>query len=286
MPQEILQIGSWSGNQISLDPAKISASSGLEYPRLIIPVRLDLNPIKESSTRILNYTIFCTNAELFLEPKHLKISDLIAGSYPYKVIAERLYTIYNLEFPLTYKRISKIETERIDNLTLQLIFHFTIGIFEQNFISTSENSNVQMRFEIEQSYWVKNILPALNYGEYFIIEIPKENKTINGAWLYIEKADKYYKMWNHKGTIVECREMGVLLNKVIQEKLLNNPNLEKWERSYSKYFHFVSLFLHTEDPKTKKIEGNINVTKNDAEHILFNAKLLLKYAENLLSESN
>ena len=284
MAEETLQIGSWGGNKVSIDPAKISANAGLEYPRLIIPVRLDLNPIKESNARSTNYIILDTKAELFLADKNLKISDSISGSYPYKVFTERLNITYNLEFILNYKSISKIEEYRSDNLALQLNLKFAIALYEQNFIDAIDNSYTQIRFQIEQSYWVKNILPNLNFGEYFIIEIPKGDKLINDAWDYISKADDCYGRWDTKGVFANCREMGSLLDRVVKEKLSNNPNTSKWERSFSKFSHFVSLFLHVEDAKRNKTNEEIIVNKNDAEHILINAKALLKYAENLLRE--
>jgi len=282
MAEGTLQIGSWSGNKISIDPSKIYANAGLEYPRLIIPVRLDLNPIKESNARVTNYIILDTKAELFLADKNLKISDSISGSYPYKVFAERLNATYNLEFPLNNKGISKIEGYRRDNLALQLNLKFSIGLYEQNFIGSIDNSYTQIGFQIEQSYWVKNILPSLNFGEYFIIEIPRGNKLINEAWDYILKADDCYGRWDTKGVFANCREMGSLLDKVLKEKLSNNPNIVKWERSFSKFSHFVSLFLHVEDVKGNKPEGKVDVNKNDAEHILINSKALLKYAEELI----
>jgi len=286
MTEGTLQIGSWSGNKIFIDTAKISANSGLEYPRLIIPVRLELNPIKESSARVTNFIILNTEAELFLEDKHLKISDSISGSYPYKVIAERLNTTYNLEFPLNYKRISKIENERNDNLTFQLNLHFTIGIYEQNFIGSFEKSFSQMRFEIEQSYWVKNILPALNFGEYFIIEIPKGNKLINEAWTYIEKADICYKNWDTKGAYANCREVGTLLDRTMKEKLSGNPIIKKWKRTFEKFKFMSSLDLHIQDIINEEPKGIVDISKNDTEHIIIVTKALLKYAEELLIEND
>lgn len=286
MTEGTLKIGSWSGNKIFIDTGKISANSGLEYPRIIIPVRLELNPIKESSARVTNFIILNTKAELFLEDKHLKISDSISGSYPYKVIAERLNTTYNLEFPLNYKRISKIENERNDNLTLQLNLHFTIGIYEQNFIGSFENSFSQMRFEIEQSYWVKNILPALNFGEYFIIEIPKGNKLVKEAWAYIEKADNCYKNWDTKGAYANCREVGVLLDRIIKEKLSGNPIMKKWKRTIEKFNYMSSLNLHIEEITNEEPKGIVEINKNDTEHIIIVTKALLKYAEELLIEND
>ena len=73
--------------------------------------------------------------------------------------------------------------------------------------------------------------------------------------------------------------------KIMKEKLKNNPRIKKWKRSIERFNHLISLDLHTEDIKNEKPEGDINVNKNDTEHILIVTKALLKYAEELLEEN-
>jgi len=286
MPTETLLMRGWSGNKISIDPANISANSGLEYPRLIIPIKLDLNPVKESNTKELNFVILNVQSELYLEDKDLKISDSVSGSFPHNVIGPNFGRTYNLEFPLDYKRISKIEEKRRNNLKIKLALHFTIGFHAENFISNFEYCNAQIRLEIEQSYWVTKILPSLSFGEYFIIEIPKGNKQIGDAWEYVKKAEECYRTWNTKGAFANCREVGTLLDKIIKEKLYSSPKIKKWKRSIEKFNYLSSLDLHIEEIKNEKPIGTINVNKNDTEHILIVTKALLKYAEELIIEND
>jgi hypothetical protein len=285
MPISQLTIRSYTGNEILIEPADITANRGLEYSRLIIPVKLNLNPIKEYDNRDLSFDLINLRAELFLEDKHLKVSDLVFGFFPYSVKQPKLNITYRLEFPLDYKRIMKIEEYRRHNLSIQIHFNFTTAIYDYNTVNSFENCYSQLKVDIEQSHWIKNILPSLSFGEYFLIEIPRGDELIEKAWAYIENADVCYGQWDTKGAFANCREMGNLLDKIVKEKLSSNPNIVKWDRSYSKFNHFVSLFLHVEDVKGNKPDGDIVVNKNDTEHILINSKALLKYAEYLLRES-
>jgi hypothetical protein len=212
----------------------------------------------------------------------------MSGSYSYNVRFPNVQTTYNLEFLLDNKRITKIEEERRNNLIMQLDLRLIIGLYEQNFINSIEPVYGQISFEIEQSHWVNKILPSLSYGEYFIIEIPKGNEQINEAWKYINKAENCFNTWDTKGTFANCRELGTFLNNLIKEKLDLDPNIKKWNRSFERFSHQVSLFLHVEeeDIKNKEPKGSININKNDAEHILIVTKALLKYAEGLLRENS
>lgn len=285
MSDNTLRIGSWSGNKVYIESTKILANSGLDYPRLIIPIRFDLKPIKESSTNVTFYNILNITSELFLREKHLKVSDSIPNNRIIKVIHDGVGPTYNLEFPLNYKRITKIEEFRTTNIAFELNMHATIGLLEQSITTSFEDSYIQLSFEIEQSYWVKNILPALNYGEYFIIEIPKGEKTIAEAWNYIEKAEESFRMWNSKGAFANCREVGTLLDNHVKEKLAGNPIIKKWKVAIEKFNALLSLDLHVENIKNASPKGYINVNKNDTEYIIIVTKSILKYAEGLLKES-
>ena len=287
MAVENLIVRQWTAGKIYVDPATISANMGLEYPRLIIPVKLTLNPVRQRNTVVLTFSIINTRAELFLaDNPSLKISDSVSGSFPHNVILEGGEAVYSLEFPLNYKQVSKIETYRRDNLKLLLKLCFTNRVYEQESAIPFETRIVDMRFDIEQSYWVKNILPSLDFGEYFIVEIPKGEKRIKKAWEYIETAEKSYKMWDTKGAFANCRETGSLLDKIVREILSNKPDLKKWKRAIDKFNSLCSLDLHTEDIKNERPQGEITINKNDTEHIIIVTKALLKYAEELLLDND
>lgn len=273
-----LRIGSWTGNKITVEPNQISANGGLDYPRLIIPLKLELKPIDN----IIPFTLLNIQAELYFENINSKVSDSIPVSFAYNVRIPDSNVTTNLEFPLDYKRISKIEEQRRDNLRIQIKLKVIIGIYEQNYLSKIENSFADLIIEVQQSHWVTKVLPNLLYGEYFLIEIPKGEKYLEEAWAYIKKADDCFNMWDSKGAFANCREVGTILNKTISEKLNKHVNFEKWKRSYDLFKHLTSLYLHIEDVKGNNSNEKIDVNKNDTEYIIILAKSLVKYAEGLI----
>jgi hypothetical protein len=284
MNTQTLQIGSWAGNKAVIEPNRIYADAGLDYPRIIIPVKLLLNPIKDYENKLYNFTILNVQASLHLDKNSTKISDSVSDVFAYNVLAANSEFFYNLEFPLDQKRIIKIEENRRTNLSLQMNVHFLIAVFDLNYPNKIENSLVQFGFEIEQSYWVNKLLPQLSFGEYFIIEIPKGKKYLEDAWSYIEKAEYCYKMWDTKGAFANCREVGTILELNIKQKLNGNPNYQKWKRSFELFKHLTSLYLHIEDVKGSTLSEKIVVNKNDTEYILLVTKAILKHTEGLLRD--
>ena len=285
MSNQKLQIGNWVGNEVSIEPNKIVANEGLGYPRLIIPLKLRLSPIKEFDNSISEFVILNICSTLNLQEKNIKVSDSIPVAYSYNVSAQNLETTYNLEFPLDYKRIIKIEEHRRNNLSIKLSVWFVIGVFKETNLNKISNSLVEIPFEVEQSHWVNKILSELSYGKYFLIEIPEGEKFLRDAWEYIEKAEECYKMWDTKGAFANCREVGDILHKTIKLNLEGSVNFEKWKRSFDLFKHLTSLYLHVEDIKGDTANEKIAVNKNDTEHIIIISKALVKYAEGLLREN-
>jgi hypothetical protein len=286
MPDARLNFRSSHNNNVFIEPTKIRANGGIEYPRLIIPIRFDLNPLKERDTEEKQYVIMNIHCSLLLKEQntHLKISDSLGINHLYKVSTPDTYTVYDLEFPLNVNRITRIEKERRGNLNFLLDLRLIVGIYEQKYLTDFENPFVQIEMEVPQSYWIEKILPALSYGEFFIIEIPKGNKIIQDAWNYIETAEKCYMMWDTKGAYANCREAGKLLDKTVKEKIGNKPSIKKWQRFIDRFNKAASLDLHVEEIKSENPEGAIVITKLETEHLLIITKALLKYAEGLLKE--
>jgi len=283
MPNQVLSIRSSHTNKVFLDVTEITANAGLGYPRLIIPLRFDLNPLKENDTNI-SFVILNVNSSLSLKGGNLKISDSLESTVPYKISYPNVSITYRLEFPLEFNRIVRIEEHRSGSLNLFLDLRLIIGTYKYESLSDFEHSNVQMDLEIPQSHWVDKVLPLLSYGEYFLVEIPKGNKIVQEGWNYIVAAEKCFALWDIKGTYGNCREVGVLLDNKIKEELGNRPSIKKWKRAIEKFNHTASLFLHYEELKNEKPEGDFIVGKLEAEHLLIVTKALLKYAEGLIQE--
>lgn len=301
MPETNLTIRSYSGGKIRVESTEIRAEGGPEYPRLVIPIRLDLNPVKGYQETEQRFVILDVQCSLFLQDHPFKIADAIASLYPYKVSYPNTSNTYTIEFPMDLYRIGKIEEKRRGNIKLRLDFRFLIGLYKpfiiqseekqdtKDFLTDFESPSAQLYLEVPQSHWVEKILPSLGYLEYFLVEMPKGKKVIREAWDYLEKAESAFTRWETKAVFVNCREMGVLLDKAIKDKFgeANFAYAERWSRAYKQFSHFASLDLHLEDIKMspKYSPEDVKVNKPDAEHLLIVTKSLIKYAEELLQEA-
>ena len=301
MPETSLTIRSYSGSKIRVESTEIKAEGGPEYPRLVMPIGLDLNPVKGYQETEQRFVMLDVQCSLFLQDHPFKIADAIASLYPYKVSNPNNSITYAIEFPMDLYRIGKIEEKRRGNIKLRLDFRFLIGLYKpliiqseekqdtKDFLTDFESPSAQLYLEVPQSHWVEKILPPLGYLVYFLVEIPKGKKVIREAWDYLEKAESAFTRWETKAVFVNCREMGVLLDKTIKDKFgeANFAYAERWSRAYNQFNHFASLDLHLENIKLspKYSPADVKVHKPDAEHLLIITKSLIKYAEELLQEA-
>ncbi|HHT9144928.1 MAG: hypothetical protein Q7J76_11160 [Candidatus Brocadiaceae bacterium] len=151
------------------------------------------------------------------------------------------------------------------------------------YLSLKEHT-LSKNVQIAASDWINNYLPKFDMSNYFVVEIPRDKKEIVKAWEYVGKAEKCFRTWDTKGIYANCREAGTFLDEVVQKKLKDNIIIKKWKRAIKNFNHFSSLGLHTEEIKKESPEGEVQIKKSDAEHILIVTKALVKYAEELLQE--
>lgn len=139
---------------------------------------------------------------------------------------------------------------------------------------------------IRSSDWIHDYAPVLQLGEYFIVEIPKGDKTIEQGWKYIDKAEESFRDWKTKDVYANCREAGALLDRTIGQKFRKKSFIykERWGRAYGRFEKAASLNLHLEDIRQRYPEEDIIISRTDAEHILITTKTLIKLAEELIRE--
>lgn len=295
MPETSLQIRSDSQNRVRVEATEVKAEEGSAYPRLLVPARLDLNPIEGK----IAFSILGVQASLGSPDAPGRLADALPILTPFSVTYPNASTTYNLEFPLDHYRIKALEERRSGDLKVRLEIHFLVGLYEnlpvqtkdgsgtRNFLMGFETPFVALSLEVPQSHWVAKVLPALGYREYFLVEIPKRGKqVIQAAWNLVAKADDAFARWDTKSVYAHCREVGTLLERTVKEKLggASFAYAEKWSRANEKFNHFASLDLHLEDihRSAKYGTGDVKVNKADAEHLLIGTKSLVKYAEELL----
>ena len=287
MPEIPFNIDGRSGNKIRIEFTNIKADGGPEYPRLIVAAVVDVRPIKGNNNEEIHFSILNAQCGLFLHEHPSKAADAIASFNPRKISHENNLSI-NFEFPFDSCRLKRIEEKRRNDAKVRLKFVFLVGLYQQNSLFDFTNFDVEIELEVPKSHWVEKILPKLGLGEYFIVEIPHGQKVMQEAWAYLEKAERSFWEWNSKSAYVHCRELGILLDRSIKDKLgLKAFSVsERWIRAYEKFNHYASLDLHLEynkkSPKYSKDE--IKISKADVEHLLITSKALIKYAEELLQE--
>ncbi len=292
--------------EVPFDFKQASAIGGKLYPRLHLPLKLTLNKIDKSlieEERIPKLAINSVQAELFVEKETEKLAD--SKTIFRDTIFHRnksITTNLPLDFPLDFGKISFLEIKRGNDINLRLKINFQLGIFEpisvmvdsratekKYFITDYQIYSSDFKIEIPQTYWLKNVLPNLGVGEFFVIELPTGSNELREAWKYIETAEHAYRNWDSKGVFANCRELGMLLDSKIKNKFGESSFAysERWQRRFKNYNHFASLDLHLEEKKSKPNNytlDEVKTYKTDAENMILSAKIILKYAQALLTE--
>jgi hypothetical protein len=282
-------------NRVRIDPTGIKSEGGPIYPRLIVPLQLDLN--LGGGQQDQGYVILAVECCLYLDGLASKISDatpitnLLKVQYP-------LAAVWNLEFPLDPLRLKGLEARRHGDLRLRLDLAFVSGLLGRivvpektnqgptEIITGFEKNQSQLYVEVPQSHWAGKILPGLGSNSYFIVEIPTRNEHIAGAWGLIEQAEKAFDRWDTTAVFAHCREAATALTSLVEKHHAQNSFLikERWNRAAKEFGHFASLNLHLEDIKSRGSHPSeqVQIGKSDAECLLIFVKALAKYAEELV----
>lgn len=146
---------------------------------------------------------------------------------------------------------------------------------------------IELSFEIKASDWINDFSPKIGLGKVLIIEVGRINDTFPEALEHLNNAEKSFLVWSTKGVYAECRELASLLDRKVKEFLGANSFAykEKWRKAKDRFDALSSLDLHLEDIKNSKYnDGEVRIGKPDAENLMMNAKVLLKYASDLMKE--
>lgn len=300
------RFNSFTIGELAVNPNNINGVGGKLNPKLSFYVELKLRKLDEQyiqQSRVPKFLIKTIWAELFVGNKSEKITNSLTIYTEINYYRDRLNsTGFRVEFPLDYHKINFIEVSRENDVRIKLELRFQVAIFEpiliavdnriseqRNFITDFQTIIEDLNIEIPQSYWVKNVLPSLGFGDFFLIEIPKGNQTLSEAWNYVNKAENALRNWDSKGVFANCRELGKLLDGQIQKKFGKTSFAynQRWQKRYKNFNEFASLDLHLEEIKSKSTNYNldeIKTYKSDCENMILSSKVIIKYAEELLNE--
>jgi hypothetical protein len=286
MPEGAVAVAGYSSGRVRVEATQIKADGGPLFPRLTVPIQLDLIP--QGQAQFFNlHTVECG---LYVDGYGSRIADAVATTVPYPVRNNTSPT-WNLEFPLDPFRVQGIEAMRHGDLKLRLDIWMIAAMISRvaggqgtiEVVTGIERSASQVYLEVPQSHWVGKVMPGLGINKYFLVEVPVQNQHSAPAWALIEKAEQALNRWDTKAVFAYCREAGVALTNFIEKHHNGDSFLrdERWQRAFN---HFASLNLHLEEKKSdgKHSPDMVKIEKMDAECLLIITKALAKYAEELV----
>lgn len=289
MPEGAVAVAGYSSGRVRVEPTEIKAEGGPLFPRLTIPIRLDLTPQGQAQF----FTVHNVECGLYVDGYGPRIADAVAPTIPYRVQSSTSLP-WSLDFPLDPFRVQGIEARRHGDLKLRLDLWVVSALINRvqggqgmiEVMTDLNRSQSQVYVEVPQSHWVGKVLPGLGTNKYFLVEVPVQNQQFASAWALIEKAEQAFGRWDTKAVFAHCREAGVALNNFI-EKHHNGDSFmkdERWSRVFKEFNHLASLDLHLEEKKSegKHSQDMVKIEKKDAECLLTMTKVLAKYAEELI----
>lgn len=296
----MIQVVTSGGNtscRLALDELDIKGEGWRAYPRLVVPLRIRLEAPLTGKEDGSQEFVMAGRCGLFIPDMKEKVADglLLDLGQPVNAGSD---TGLRFEFPLDPLRVRLVEERRKGDVRLRFGIQLSmlggkstafpiaggVSITGHSAINPHALYAHMENVTIPQSHWVKNVLPAWELFDYFLVEVPRGATTIEAAWKYVASAEAAFSQWDMKSLAANCREVGKVLDAELKGRL-GAENLDysvKWVRALHRFGHFVSWPLHLEDNR-KQLEGHVpEATKADGEFLLLNTKALVKYAQELL----
>lgn len=205
-----------TSQKITLKSTEITGFGSLEYAYLRIPLLFNLNPLNRNFDENSKFEITTIKGVLYSGNPKFACSEttVLPGIRVYNHTTEG-HPIF--EFPLTASIIEKIERSRNANAQFEIKMMMSSNMYSTlqtpkekiNVLSSTDVSHANISFEIEQSYWVKNVLPKLGYKAVKLIELPGNSLVIPDAYekslLAIEHAHEYFIKGDYDKSVAHCR---------------------------------------------------------------------------------
>ena len=208
---------------VNLDASRISGTGGPDFPILVFPMDVHLNPTPEGQEIIL---VQLTGDLIMGEQTRVSsfISDYLlirSGEHP-----RGMSSSLTLRAPIDLWKIERIEEKRRGDIkiTLEGKWFYVLRIkrrerdhehLESEFYTTG----FRLEFNVIRSLWVEKILPGLGYGKIKILEIPYPEKTLEGiferALQEFEQARKYFNEGDYDKTVGHCRSAVQLIPELL-----------------------------------------------------------------------
>lgn len=268
-PSPVLNLFASTGRMSKLQPTLMQPDSGYEYtllePKILLYSGSD------------SYNGVC-------------IGEALSSSFPLHSWVHDNYLKFTI--PLGYFAIEYIEQNRDTDLLLTLKGNVTIAVmksieFGSDFLGNIcgyTKGELSLSFHIPQSTWVNNVLGKVGHRKFHLIELEHSHECqIQAALSYINKIDDAYGMHNYDNVALLAREMlDNLCNHYSDNERISND--ERWKRVIGKLKNFCSLFMHKEEIG-KTSDNSIEMQRYDAEYIILEMKIIIRYAQQIANDS-
>lgn len=291
--------------QFTVDASQITGQGGPESPQLFVPIVLTLTPRQQSNTHpYTQFDIIHIDAELFLTTRGIKTS------WQSKLVHIPVWqpTQYpmTLFFPITRETIHYIQKYREADvpgslrLTIQVAHYPDAPRPEPNkpqpppAIRLIDTTAGHHDFTIEQSRWIKNVLPGLGYDTVTLIEIPHVSPVLPAEYANavpeLAHARQYFHTGDYHKTVIHCRiALDRIHNQFPHEKdKLPKDGRFQWLQANLKANHaFAEAIVDANYSMANKAHHASGVTfsRAEAETILLMSTAILAYIGNILPET-
>jgi hypothetical protein len=301
MPSVIFTLNN-TAQECSIITEQISGRGGADCPELLVPIKLDLHAVNSGfNSAPQPYEIISLKAELRSTNKNFKCSETI-NIAPCHVIAN-VSVNYTLDFMLSNQMISRFENYRKGNLPFQIHLIMQIALFSEITVNGSKGAfvksvvtnytrgDINLQFEIEQSYWIRKILPQLGYNERKLIEIPTAHDLIPDDYSVslkeMDEAEKYFLLGDYDKAVGHCRStIEPLAKKFVELKAyINSDSAAEWGKDIlvSTENWLTTLIKKTSGYASKPhhTPSTGHFTRKDAEIIMMVTTATIAYVGNI-----
>lgn len=253
--------------EFSISVDQVKGTGGSDNPSLATPIKFDFFPISDQNV-LYSFEIPVLKGELYATNNRFKCSEQIVIPHAWKV-SENVSTTIGFNFPLNDAVIHKIEKHRQGNIVFHLNFTLQAGIYSSPPIANPFNIQMpsylnrfytaqgHISFEIEQSQWVKKILPELGYKAIKLIELPGASEVIPEEYSLslkeLDEARRYFTNGDYDKSVAHCRS-------AIEPFKRKLPELKEFLQSNSEFQWAKDVMCATGEWLEKMIKATWNFT--------------------------
>ncbi|MCX6312084.1 MAG: hypothetical protein NT084_10675 [Bacteroidetes bacterium] len=286
------------GQEFSIDSENINAFGESASPFLLVPINLHLNPLRSNNDKNVPFVVTHLEAYITFEGFKFKTAQT---SKPLNVEVTKSH-IWNgqLEFQLDENRVAVIEKHRNGDIKFSIWITVHYGVLstvsvknmlnmpeEIRYINERGDTHANASIIIQQSQWLKKILPGLGFQSFKLIEMPISSDLIPEEFAQsskeLEEAAKFFKLGDYDKTVAHCRSALDPLYRSIEvlKPLLKGKSEKDWLDDVTlhsfKWFDTIVKQTWRLSSKSHHIPSMDHFDRHDAEIIYLISTALVAY---------